>query len=88
MPIDHIAIELLASTPFSHDVNLKGNGIAEAVPSLPNATHIATVEHLPPTLSLQYFFLDPMSKFHPYTGFGVNYIIILDEDLSSKAEWN
>lgn len=83
---DHVAVELLASTPFSHDVNLQGNGIAGAVPSLPNATHMATIEHLPPTLSLQYFFLNPASKFQPYAGIGINYIIILDEDLSRKAE--
>lgn len=83
---DHFAIELLASTPFSHDVNLQGSGISAAVPGLPNGTHMATIEHLPPTLSLQYFFLDPTSKFQPYAGIGVNYIIILDEDLSHKAK--
>lgn len=86
MLTDKLAIGILAATPFSHDVELTGNGIAGAVPALTNGTKIASIKHLPPTVSLQYFFLDATSKFQPYAGIGINYTIILDEDLSSGAE--
>ncbi len=86
MITDNIALELLAATPFEHDVSIKGNGIAGAQPGLPNGTDIATVEHLPPTLSLQYFPLDSSSKIQPYAGIGINYTLILDESLSSAIK--
>lgn len=80
---DHIGVELLASTPFEHDVTLQGQGLS---PTVPAGTKIATVKHLPPTLSLQYFFLDSKSVIQPYAGVGVNYWLVMDEDLSSDAE--
>jgi len=83
MLTDKIAVELLAATPFKHDITLTGSGIAGAQPGLPNGTKIASVEHLPPTLSLQYFLRDSSSAFKPYVGIGINYTLILDEDLSA-----
>ena len=79
---NHVGIELLASTPFKHDVTASGlDGLG-----VPTGTTIATVEHLPPTLSLQYFFMDSSSPLQPYAGIGINYWLVLDEDLSSAAE--
>ena len=79
---DRIGIELLASTPFDHNVTAKGlSGLG-----VPDGTKIATVEHLPPTLSVQYFFMDSASALQPYAGIGLNYFLILDEDLTSGAE--
>lgn len=63
---DRIGIELLASLPFQHDVNLAGAG------------KVAEVKHLPPTLSLQYHFTNE-SKFTPFIGAGVNYTYFFDE---------
>ena len=80
---DHLAVELLAATPFKHDVVLQGSGLSDYAPS---GTTIASVEHLPPTLSLQYFFMDGSSAWQPYAGIGINYFLVLDEELSSGAK--
>lgn len=83
MVTDHFAVELLASTPFEHDVTLQGQGLS---PTVPAGTTIATVEHLPPTLSAQYFFLDASSAIQPYVGIGLNYWLVMDEELSDAAK--
>ncbi len=60
------AIEVLAATPFSHDINLI------------DGTAIGETKHLPPTFSLQYHFsID--GSFHPYVGAGLNYTLFFDE---------
>lgn len=64
---DRIGVELLAAWPFQHDVNLQGVG------------KIAEVKHLPPTLSLQYYFVN-QSKVTPFVGAGINYTYFFDED--------
>ncbi len=80
MVTDHVGVELLAATPFTHDVNIKGAGLAAANGKL------GTLKHLPPTLSLVYYPLDAKSAFQPYVGAGVNYTWIMDGDTSSEAE--
>lgn len=55
----NLGIELIAAWPFEHDVKL--NGAAAA-----------TVEQLPPTLSLQYHF-NAAGTVSPFLGIGVNY---------------
>jgi outer membrane protein len=81
---DHLGLELLAATPFTHEVKMKNstNGVVG------NALDgkIGDVSHLPPTLSLQYYPMDPASKFQPYAGIGLNYTVFFDEDLSSQYE--
>jgi outer membrane protein len=67
---DRWGVELLAAYPFSHDVDIDG---AEG------AGNVAEVEHLPPTLSLQYHF-NPDGTFRPYIGAGINYTTFLNED--------
>ena len=63
------AFEVLAATPFSHDINLNGGD------------EVGETKHLPPTFSLQYHFpLD--GAFKPYVGLGVNYTLFFDEELS------
>lgn len=74
-------IELLASTPFEHDITAKGLGAF-------GVSDIGSVTHLPPTLSAQYFFLGGNGAFQPYAGAGINYTLILDEDLSSQMKNN
>jgi len=54
----NLAAELILTYPQKHD--LRSNG-----------ANIATLKHLPPTLTLQYHF--PMTGFRPYVGAGVNY---------------
>lgn len=62
---DKIGIELLASWPFEHDINLSGG-------------KIGSTKHLPPTLSLQYYFVNK-SNWTPFVGAGVNYTTFFDE---------
>lgn len=63
----NVGLEVLASTPFTHDVTSPGLG------------KVATVKHLPPTVSMQYYF-DTGSKFTPYIGAGVNYWWVLESE--------
>jgi outer membrane protein len=68
----HLGVELLASFPFSHDVDL------EDVDGAEGTARIGDVKHLPPTLSLQYHF-NPDGRFRPYVGAGLNYTTIFSE---------
>ncbi|MDG1733374.1 MAG: OmpW family outer membrane protein [Thalassotalea sp.] len=70
------AIEVLAATPFTHDVKLQAGG---------EETTLGEVTHLPPTVSAIYYF-DTGTKFQPYVGAGLNYTIFFDEEFSSTYE--
>lgn len=82
MLTSHIGIDLLAATPFSHDVGVKGmpGGFAGLNGKL------GELKHLPPTLSVVYYPLDGASAFQPYAGVGINYTWFFDDKLSSEAE--
>lgn len=67
------AIELLAATPFDHDLGLNTVG------------PLGSTKHLPPTLSALYYF-DTGSSIHPYLGLGLNYTIFFDEEFTSANE--
>jgi outer membrane protein len=79
---NHVGLELLAATPFSHDVGVKGmpGGFAGLNGKL------GELKHLPPTLSVVYYPLDGASAFQPYAGLGINYTWFFDDKLSSEAE--
>lgn len=72
------AIEVLAATPFTHDVKLHGTTLGDEL----DGTTLAEVTHLPPTVSAIYYF-DTGTKFQPYVGAGLNYTIFFDEEFSS-----
>jgi len=82
MVTDHFGIELLAATPFSHDVGVKG--MPGAFAGLNGK--LGSLKHLPPTLSAVYYPLDKSSAFQPYVGVGINYTWFFDTELSSEAE--
>jgi len=67
MMTDNLGVELLGSLPFTHDVSVSGLG------------KVAEVTHLPPTVTLQYYFMSK-SNVRPYVGAGINYTIILDTE--------
>lgn len=69
------AVELLASTPFSHTATARGplNGL-----------DIVDVKHLPPTLSAIYRFTNG-AAFTPYVGAGLNYTLFFDEEVTGTA---
>ena len=79
MLTNHVGIELLAATPFEHDVKIKNTGLDAANGKL------GTLKHLPPTLSVVYYPLDSKSVFQPYVGAGINYTWIYDEHVGSSA---
>ncbi len=64
----NVGFEILAATPFSHDIELAADG-----------TKVGETKHLPPTFSLQYHF-DTQSAFKPYVGAGLNYTLFFDEE--------
>jgi outer membrane protein len=63
---DNLGIEVLASLPFQHDINIKGLG------------RVGSTKHLPPTVSLQYHFGE--GKVKPFIGAGVNFTKFFSED--------
>lgn len=67
MLTENWAIDVLGAWPFEHDIELKGTG-----------TKVGETTHLPPTVSLQYYFL-PGADFRPYVGLGLNYTFFWDE---------
>ncbi len=69
-------VELLAATPFSHDINF---GIPDP---LGTGDQLGKTKHLPPTITANYFFNDPSAKFQPYAGIGVNYTVFFDEEFT------
>ncbi|MCX2897553.1 OmpW/AlkL family protein [Pseudomonas mandelii] len=75
-------IELLAASPFEHDVKIKGTALGAANGKL------GSLKHLPPTLSVVYYPLDHKSVFQPYVGAGINYTWIYDEHVGSEASAN
>ncbi|MCE4057842.1 OmpW/AlkL family protein [Pseudomonas sp. Au-Pse12] len=79
MLTNHLAVELLAATPFEHSVSLSGTagGIADG--------KLGSLKHLPPTLSLLYYPMHSKSAFQPYVGAGLNYTWIYDEKVGSRA---
>ena len=68
------AVELLASTPFEHDIDGAG--------ALAGLGEIGDTKHLPPTLSLQYHFF-PDQTFRPYVGAGLNYTLFFDDSTNA-----
>ncbi len=82
MVTDHVGVELLAATPFSHDVGVKG--MPGAFAGLNGK--LGELKHLPPTLSVVYYPLNAASAFQPYVGAGINYTWFFDTKLSSEAE--
>ncbi|MCI5114758.1 MAG: hypothetical protein D3913_06810 [Candidatus Electrothrix sp. LOE1_4_5] len=75
MLTDNLGLELLAATPFSHDIVGKGNlqGVA-----------VGETRHLPPTLSLQYHFGGKEGIFNPYVGIGINYTMFFSEEVDGQ----
>lgn len=80
---DNIGIELLAATPFQHDVSIKGLG------------KVASVKHLPPTISVNYHF-PTQGNLKPFLGAGLNYTAFFTErskgalagsDIDLKESW-
>ncbi|XQW85173.1 OmpW/AlkL family protein [Thalassotalea piscium] len=68
------AIEVLAATPFTHDVTIHDPNAALNV----DGAKLAEVTHLPPTVSALYYF-NSSTNIKPYLGLGLNYTVFFDE---------
>lgn len=73
------AFDVLAATPFSHDINASLIGAGPGIDGIP--VKIAETKQLPPTFSLQYHFV-PEGKFQPFVGLGMNWTTFFDTKLS------
>ena len=75
---DRWNIEVLAATPFSHEVSVNTNPLGLG--------KLADVKHLPPTVTANYYFADTSSKLQPYAGVGLNYTVFFDENLTAENQ--
>ncbi|NVN79752.1 MULTISPECIES: outer membrane protein OmpW [unclassified Vibrio] len=71
---DNISFEVLAASPFSHNISVNGLG------------KVADTKHLPPTFMVQYYFGEANSDFRPYVGAGINYTVFFDESLNGTGK--
>ena len=77
---DRVNVEVLAATPFTHDVNFAVDN------PLGTGNQLGEVTHLPPTVTVNYYFNDPSSAFQPYVDAGLNYTFIYDEQFTGANE--
>lgn len=73
----NFGLQLIAATPFSHDLKVKGSAI--------DGLNIGKTKHLPPTLMAQYHFTNH-ATFQPFVGLGINYTTFFSEKVSSDLE--
>lgn len=79
MITDNLAIEILAATPFEHDIKAAGKGAIAGTKLAAGST-----KHLPPTVSLQWYPRAGQTGWQPYVGVGVNYTVFFDEDTDGE----
>lgn len=65
---DRFGIGVLASTPFEHDIAIENAPVKAG-----------STKHLPPTVTLQYFFGESSDAFRPYVGAGINNTTFFEE---------
>jgi len=75
------AVELLAATPFTHDVVINDPNAVLGV----DGVKLAEVTQLPPTLSAIYY-IDTGTAFKPYVGVGVNYTHFFKEEFEAAPK--
>jgi outer membrane protein len=69
---DNVGVEVLAGLPFKHEIYDKALG---------TGLKIGSGTHLPPTVTLQYYF-NNNSNVRPYLGVGLNYTFFFKEETS------
>jgi len=77
MLAEKVGIELLAATPFEHDISLKGKGVN---------LDAASTKHLPPTLTVQWYPRGGQEGWQPFLGIGANYTIFFDEETTKGLD--
>lgn len=74
---DSFGVEVLAATPFSHDLTVDGLG---------EPLDLGSTRHLPPTVLLQWYPRPATASVQPYLGLGVNYTVFFDEEIDAAAD--
>jgi len=77
---DRTNIEVLGATPFTHDVNFGAND------PLGTGNRVGEVTHLPPTVTMNYYFTEYTSPLQAYVGVGLNFTAFFDEEFSSEND--
>lgn len=72
---ENLGIEVLAATPFKHDIEIKGLG------------KVGSTKHLPPVISLQYHW-NSRGTVSPFVGVGINYTTFFSEKTSGPLRGN
>ncbi|ALO46362.1 membrane protein [Pseudohongiella spirulinae] len=80
MMSDHLGLELLAATPFEHDLSVDGLSQYNFM-----TTDLGSTKHLPPTVSALYYFNGPAARLRVYAGAGLNFTTFFSEKLSPQA---
>ncbi len=75
MLTDQWSVELLASTPFEHDITLEDAPV-----------DAGSTKHLPPTVTVNWYPRGGQKGWQPFVGAGVNYTHFWDEDADSQLE--
>lgn len=75
------AVELLAATPFTHDVTIHDPNAVLGV----DGAKLAEVTQLPPTLSALYY-IETGAAFKPYVGVGINYTHFFKEEFAAAPK--
>ncbi|WGL16034.1 outer membrane beta-barrel protein [Microbulbifer bruguierae] len=85
---DHFGLGLLVAFPFEHDLEVAGlpDPIEPFVNPPLGKVDLGSVEHLPPTLTIQWFPVCKESWVQPYVGLGVNFTTFMDEEVSNVAD--
>jgi outer membrane protein len=73
-------IEVLAATPFTHDISADLSAAGFGV------VPVGETSHLPPTVSAVWYFMGSKETFKPYVGAGVNYTTFFDTKTSAQLE--
>ena len=76
MLTNKFGLEVLAATPFEHNINAVGQGAIKGVEVSAGET-----KHLPPTVSVQWYPRGGKPGWQPYIGLGVNYTVFFDEEV-------
>jgi len=79
MLTDQFAVEVLAATPFDHDLVAHGRGALQGA-----RLDAASTKHLPPTVSLQWYPRGGRDGWQPYVGLGLNYTYFFDEKVDGE----